>query len=109
MFGSSKEAGGHAGDYMRSLSQGKIKAPEMHGRPSPSMAKSIATRMGMDGMANLPVESTDKKNKRGLFNPDVDKVSARGGMMVGGMADPRKRTNSKKLCLLDLAWPPPVL
>ena len=36
-------------------------------------------------MADLPVESTDTKVKRGLFNPDVDKVSARGGMMVGGI------------------------
>ncbi len=97
-FGSSKEAGGHAGDYMRSLSQGKTRAPEMQARPSPAMSKSIRTRLGFGGMmgGGLPVESTDKKNKRGLFNPDVDKVTARGGMMVGGMGRSEKKGNLKK-------------
>ena len=96
-FGSSKEAGGHAGDYMRSLSQGKTLSPQMHERPSPGMAKSIATRLGMGGIAGLPQESTDKKNKRGLFNPDVDKISSKG-MMVGGvgMARSEKKGNLKK-------------
>ena len=51
----------------------RLMAPAMHNRPSPTMDKSITGRMGMGGM-NLPAESTDKKNKRGLFNPDVDKI-----------------------------------
>lgn len=93
-FGSSKEAGGHAGDYMRSLSQGKTAAPNMHERPSPSMAKGIVGSLGMG--PGLPAESTDKKNKRGLFNPDVDKINARGGMMVGSMARSEKKGNLKK-------------
>jgi hypothetical protein len=97
IYGSSKEAGGHAGDYMRSLSQGKTVAPTMHERPSPSMDKSLRTSMGMGMMGGgLPQESTDKKNKRGLFNPDVDKITARGGMMGGGMARSEKKGNLKK-------------
>ena len=172
VFGSSKEAGGHAGDYMRSLSQGKTVAPSMHERPSPQMKselrkdqfgypgtatgsmaqtppepnKAAATgvsagvnagdvsmgqawsniksglgfgkkekskkpldksltgrtsgmggRMGMMG-GGLPQESTDKKNKRGLFNPDVDKITTRGTMMGGGMGMARSESkgNLKK-------------
>jgi hypothetical protein len=101
-FGSSKEAGGHAGDYMRSLGQGKTMGAEMHSRPSPSMDKSLTGRTGgmggrMGGMigGGLPQESTDKKNKRGLFNPDVDKIQGRG-MMGGGMMRSEKKGNLKK-------------
>ena len=103
-FGSMQEAGAHAGDYMRSLSQGKTIAPTMHERPSPSMGKSLTGRtagmggrMGMMG-GGLPPESTDKKNKRGLFNPDVDKITTRGTMMGGGMGMGRseKKGNLKK-------------
>lgn len=42
VFGSSKEAGGHAGEYMSGLSHGKTVAPEMQARPSPNMAKAYA-------------------------------------------------------------------
>jgi hypothetical protein len=140
-FGSSQEAGAHAGDYMRSLSQGKTAGAQMHDRPAnnmnkaqvpgskyppkennvagtsqykaappkfgpinpaspvapkPSLGKSNNVgprtgggRMGMGMMGgtgmNLPQESTDKKNARGLFNPDVDKIQTGRGMMVGGM------------------------
>lgn len=103
-FGSMQEAGRHAGDYMRSLSQGKTIAPAMHERPSPSMGKSLTGRTtGMGGRmgimsGGLPPESTDKKNKRGLFNPDVDKITTRGTMMGGGMGMGRseKKGNLKK-------------
>jgi hypothetical protein len=94
-FGTAQEAGAHAGNYIRSLGQGKIQAPAMHNRPSPSMDKSMMGGGMMGG--GLPQESTDKKNKRGLFNPDVDKISNRG-MMVGGtgMARSEKKTSLKK-------------
>lgn len=94
-FSSAQEAGGHAGDYIRSLGNGKTAAPKMHNRPSPAMAKSIATRLGMSGIQGLPQESTDKKNKRGLFNPDVDKISTKGAM-IGGMVRSEKKGNLKK-------------
>ena len=94
-FGTAQEAGAHAGNYIRSLGQGKTQAPAMHNRPSPSMDKSMMGGGMMGG--GLPQESTDKKNKRGLFNPDVDKISNRG-MMVGGtgMARSEKKTSLKK-------------
>ena len=82
-FSTAQEAGAHAGNYIRSLGQGKTQAPAMHNRPSPSMDKSLMG--GMMG-AGLPQESTDKKNKRGLFNPDVDKIQGSGAIMGGGMA-----------------------
>jgi hypothetical protein len=60
------------------------------------MNKGMGMGMGMMG-GGLPVESTDKKNKRGLFNPDVDKVGGRGTIMGGmGMARSEKRGNLKK-------------
>ncbi len=93
-FGSAEEAGAHAGEYMRSLGQGKTQAPKMHNRPSPSMAKGIIGGGMMGG--GLPQESTDKKNKRGLFNPDVDKIQGGRGMMGGGMMRSEKKSNLKK-------------
>ena len=96
-FGSAKEAGTHVGDYIRSLGQGKTMAPSMHNRPSPQMVgKSEMTKGMLGGMmsAGLPQESTDKKNKRGLFNPDVDKIQGRG-MMVGGMGMARSEKKGK--------------
>jgi hypothetical protein len=163
VFGSSKEAGGHAGDYMRSLSQGKTAAPSMQSRPSPQMkseerrelkkdqygypgtpsgsmaspppepnkaaaqqvsagvnagdvsmgqawsniksglglgkkekmAKSNNRRFGGMMGGGLPYESTDKKNKRGLFNPDVDKIQG-GGLMGGGMGFGKAETGHEK-------------
>jgi hypothetical protein len=97
IYGSSKEAGSHAGDYMRNLSQGKTASPEMHSRPSPQMKSESIRRMGMGMMGGgLPYESTDKKNKRGLFNPDVDKIQGGRGMMGGGMMRSEKKGNLKK-------------
>jgi hypothetical protein len=157
VFGNSKEAGAHAGEYMRSLNQGKTFAPNMHQRPSPqmkselkkgpdmsappsnpnpanaaamqagamsggtsmsqafsniksglgfgkkekpkkSLEKGISVSLGGRGMGSgLPQESTDTKNKRGLFNPDVDKVRPTGMIMGGvGMSRSEKKGNLKK-------------
>jgi hypothetical protein len=68
-FGSAKEAGAHAGDYIRGLSQGKTSAPTMQ-NPSPGMAKAMSAGSGMcapgalSGGAALGKESLDKKMRK---------------------------------------------
>lgn len=94
-FGTAKEAGAHAGNYIRSLGQGKTQATAMQNRPSPSMEKGLMARLGMGGM-NLPAESTDKKNKRGLFNPDVDKIQGSGAIIGGRMGMGKAETGHEK-------------
>jgi len=70
VFGSAQEAGKHAGEYMRSLGAGKTMGAEMHGRPSPSMAKAMTAGSGMAAPGNLvqgaalAPESVDKKMKK---------------------------------------------
>lgn len=72
-FSSAKEAGAHAGEYMRGLSQKKVLPTKMHDRPSPTMTKAMTAGSGMASPANLvqgaalAPESMDKKMKKALW------------------------------------------
>ena len=97
-FGSSKEAGSHAGDYMRSLSQGKTMGAEMHERPSPGMAKAMSAGSGMaapgnlSGGAALSKESLDKKMKKAELNKAVGDKTKEGLVILKEPASKKVRT-----------------
>lgn len=105
-FRRAEAAGQHAKIYMQAVSQKKVLGPKMHDRSSPQMVnksnshmnKGVIGGIGMGG--GLPPESTDKKNKRGLFNPDVDKITGKtgiiGGMGMGGIGRSEHKGNLKK-------------
>jgi hypothetical protein len=70
-FNTAAEAGTHAGNYMRAVSQKKINAPSMHNIPSaPMMGKSLEAGSGMAAPSQLTqgtalaTESLDRKMKK---------------------------------------------
>ncbi len=70
-FGTMQEAGAHAGEYMRGLSEGRIAAPQMHDRPSPQMGKAMTAGSGMASPQTLTggaaLQKEDQLNKP-VFN-----------------------------------------
>lgn len=89
------QAGALSGATSPSQAWSNIKSGLGFGKKEKSKEKlEKGISMGMMG-GGLPVESTDKKNKRGLFNPDVDKVGGTRTTMVGGMGMSRSEKKGK--------------
>jgi hypothetical protein len=85
IFNTAAEAGAHAGNYMRSVSQNKVHAPAAVNRPSPSapMNKALTAGSGMaapaqlEGGAALGKESLDGKMKKAGMMGGVGIISGR--------------------------------
>jgi len=90
-FGSMNEAGRHAGDYMRGLSQGKTAGTEMHQRPSPSMAKGEVPGSKYKPKEKNPTnkpQETAAPPKFGPMPPKKDKPMKKAMSAGSGMCAP---------------------